>query len=106
MSLSGRGTLAAICALAAVVIIADPAKARKSKKYCQGGKHLHFGSGTGSSKKAASRNAIASWAGFTAFEYGNAYAYWRHARFKRNSCNRSGSGWSCSVSANPCRVTR
>lgn len=97
-----------LCAVALIaglglVLSAPSAHARK---YCQGDNHLHYGNGTGAKKKIARRNALASWAGFTAFEYGNAYAYWRHARFKKTRCSRSGGGWSCQVSANPCRVTR
>lgn len=95
--------LAALVASVGIVLASSPADARK---YCQGDRHMHYGSGTGPTKKVAMRNALSSWSGFTAFEYGNAYAYWKHARFKRKNCERASGGWSCNISANPCRVTR
>jgi hypothetical protein len=65
--------------------------------------HYHYGNGNGSSKAAAQRDAIASWAGFTDFEYGSDWARWSRAAGKRVSCSGSGGGFSCQVEARPCR---
>ncbi|MEO0618257.1 MAG: hypothetical protein AAFZ01_03155 [Pseudomonadota bacterium] len=77
-----------------------------AKRYCQGDRHMHYGSGSGPTKRTARRSAIASWSGFTAFEYGNAYARFSNARFKRVSCDKEAGGWSCKVEGNPCRRAR
>ncbi|MGI9406684.1 MAG: hypothetical protein ACR2O4_09970 [Hyphomicrobiaceae bacterium] len=100
-----RSLSAASIMFAVATAYSVSADARVSK-YCQGDRHMHYGSGGGPSKKAARRAAIQSWADFTAFEYGNAFANYRNARFKRIACSRSSSGWSCDVEANPCRVAR
>ncbi|MEL7543397.1 MAG: hypothetical protein AAGJ70_06440 [Pseudomonadota bacterium] len=95
----------AALAIGAIAVIAAPDTAH-AKRYCQGDRHMHYGSGSGPTKRTAKRSAIASWSGFTAFEYGNAYARFSNARFKRVRCGKSSGGWSCSVEGNPCRRAR
>ncbi|MEZ5776624.1 MAG: hypothetical protein R3D33_18500 [Hyphomicrobiaceae bacterium] len=69
--------------------------------------HYHYGSSSGMpSKKAATAEAIASWAGFVAWEYGDEYGNWRIAASKQVDCSGSGSSWSCQVSARPCHKVR
>lgn len=65
--------------------------------------HWHDGSGSGSTQKAALKDAIGSWAGFTDLEYGSDWARWAKAGSKSSSCSRSSSGFECSVSARPCK---
>ncbi|MDX2289848.1 MAG: hypothetical protein NW217_13625 [Hyphomicrobiaceae bacterium] len=66
--------------------------------------HAHFGGSSGSfkSKQAALKDAISSWQGFTAFEYGTDWANFSIAHAKKVSCTDDASGWSCNVEANPC----
>lgn len=53
----------------AALLMTGPAEAVK-RKACMAD-HFHYGSSSGQpNKKAAEREAIASWEGFTAFEYG------------------------------------
>ena len=98
--------LAGLISVATVLALTMPADAAKRKR---GGKvcmtdHFHYGSSSGErNKKLARREAISSWAGFTAFEYGNAWASFRLARSKSVRCSRSDSGWGCNVEAVPCR---
>ncbi len=78
------------------------AEARKAK-YCQGD-HLHYGtSDSFKSKKQAFRDAIASWAGFTVFEYGEAWGHWRLSINKAVNCKNNGGLWKCSIQSTPCR---
>jgi len=65
--------------------------------------HYHYGNGNGSTKAAAQKDAIASWAGFTDFEYGSNWARYSRAAGKRMSCSQSGGGYACSVEARPCK---
>lgn len=66
--------------------------------------HSHVGSASGQrSQKAALNAAIDDWQGFTAFEYGTDWAYMKNATKKTKTCERSGSGWSCTVEATPCK---
>ncbi|MEL6421391.1 MAG: hypothetical protein AAFQ42_02900 [Pseudomonadota bacterium] len=97
--------LAGVVIAAAMVTASTPASA-KIVKYCQGGNHMHYGSGSGPTKRAARRAAIASWSGFTVFEYGSAWGRFSNARLRRTSCAKSGTAWSCSVEGNPCRRAR
>lgn len=64
--------------------------------------HFHYGTGSGGSRAAAMRDAIGSWSSFTDFEYGSDWARWSRATSKQASCSRSGSGYSCEISARPC----
>ncbi len=66
--------------------------------------HFHYGSSAGQkSKKAAEAAAIASWADFTAFEYGSAWARWGRSASKQLKCSNSSGGWGCDASSRPCR---
>lgn len=65
--------------------------------------HWHYGNGTGASKKAAQRDAIASWQSFTDFEYGSAWASFRRAISRKVACSGSSGSVSCQVEARPCR---
>jgi hypothetical protein len=68
--------------------------------------HYHYGSSQGlSSKKAAFRAGIKSWADFTDFEYGSDWAHWSRAASKSVKCSEAGphGSWSCDISARPCR---
>ncbi len=66
--------------------------------------HWHSGSGSGRTKRAARRDAIRSWASFTAMEYGSDWARFRRARSKSIRCRRTGRrSYDCSVEARPCR---
>jgi hypothetical protein len=65
--------------------------------------HYHYGNGTGSTKAAAQRDAISSWASFTDFEYGSDWARFGKAIGKRISCSGSAGSYSCQVEARPCR---
>ncbi|MFT5507179.1 MAG: hypothetical protein ACI89J_000243 [Hyphomicrobiaceae bacterium] len=97
--------LAGLICVATVLALTTPADAarRRGGKVCMAD-HFHYGSSSGErNKKRARREAIASWAGFTAFEYGNAWARFRLARSKVVRCSRSDSGWGCSIEAVPCR---
>lgn len=66
--------------------------------------HFHSGSSSGMpSKKAAEMEAIRSWAGFTAWEYGNQWGSFAMAESRRVQCQQSGGAWSCNIEARPCR---
>ncbi|MDX2263501.1 MAG: hypothetical protein NW215_00825 [Hyphomicrobiales bacterium] len=64
--------------------------------------HFHYGSGTGSTEKAAKASAIAAWSSFTVFEYGSTWGRYTLAAGKVMECQASG-GWTCSVRARPCK---
>lgn len=101
----GFASLAAIGAMM-LTLSHSNADAARIAKYCQGDRHMHYGSGSGRTKKAARRAAIQSWVDFTVFEYGSAYGRFKNARFRRTTCSKDGSSWSCSVEGNPCRRAR
>jgi hypothetical protein len=65
--------------------------------------HYHQGSGSGRSKASAQAAAARSWADFTNFEYGSAWARWSVARGKSVRYTKDASGWSADVDARPCR---
>ena len=65
--------------------------------------HSHAGSGSGSTRQAAERDAISNYAGFTAWEYGNNWGSYALAAGKSMSCSQGGGSWSCSLEARPCR---
>lgn len=77
---------------------------RERGKLCMDG-HFHSGTSSGmSSKAAAMKDAIESWSGFTAFEYGTDWASFRKAANKTVKCTASASGtWGCDVEARPCK---
>ena len=97
--------LAGLISIATVLALTTPADAarRRGGKVCMAD-HFHYGTSSGErNKKLARREAISSWRGFTAFEYGNAWASFRLARSKSVRCVRSDSGWGCNIEAVPCR---
>ena len=65
--------------------------------------HWHSGSGSGGNQKAAMRDAVGSWSSFTSLEYGSVWASWGRAASKGASCSKDSPGYSCSISARPCR---
>jgi hypothetical protein len=65
--------------------------------------HFHDGSGTGSTRAAATRAAIQSWIDFTAWEYGSRWGSFNASVSKRISCSGGRGSYSCSVSSRPCR---
>lgn len=66
--------------------------------------HFHYGSSAGqANRKLAEREAVSSWASFVDFEYGGTWTSYAKASSKQMDCSKSGSSWSCSVSARPCR---
>jgi len=73
------------------------------KKTCFEG-HEHYGSSAGMrDKKSATAEAIKSWSGFTAFEYGTTWANFNKAHKKRISCTQGSGGWGCEIEAIPCK---
>lgn len=76
---------------------------REGRKMCQDG-HFHAGTSTGVvSKKAALAEAVETWQGFTALEYGTDWASYRNAASKSVKCTQGASGWGCDVEARPCK---
>lgn len=65
--------------------------------------HGHSGSGNGASKPAARAAAIRSWADFTNFEYGRAWASFSSAAGSSTRYTKEASGWSATVDARPCK---
>jgi hypothetical protein len=66
--------------------------------------HFHHGSSGGhDTRAAAEREAIASWSGFTAWEYGDRWGSWRIAASRKASCSQLTGSWGCQVEARPCR---
>ena len=95
---------AGLVGFAVVLVLTLPADAARRKgKICKTD-HFHYGSSRGHpSKKVARQEAIYSWAGFTAFEYGTAWSNFRLARSRGVRCERSDGAWGCSIEAVPCR---
>jgi hypothetical protein len=101
---------AAIVALgaAAPVLADDTGLASMHDMRREGGRlcftdHYHYGNGSGSTKAAATRDAIGSWSSFTDFEYGSDWARYSRAASKRVSCSQSGGGYACQIEARPCK---
>lgn len=102
--------LAALAVLSGVVALSGPAVAddtgfaymHEIRGRCMAD-HFHYGSGTGRTKALAMRDAIGSWASFTALEYGSDWARWSRAASKAASCSKDSGGVSCSISARPCK---
>lgn len=65
--------------------------------------HSHSGSGTGPNRKAAEAEAIKSWYGYTAGEYGSDWAHIGKAVKKSMNCSQNSASWACDVDATPCR---
>ena len=65
--------------------------------------HYHAGNGEGRTKKLARRAAIKDWQGFTAWEYGTDWAYFKRAASRAIEYSRTESGWQARLEARPCR---
>jgi hypothetical protein len=65
--------------------------------------HSHSGSGSGATRKIAEMQAISSWYGYTAGEYGSDWANINKAVKRTMSCSGGGSSYTCNVEATPCR---
>jgi hypothetical protein len=65
--------------------------------------HWHSGSGEGRTKAAARKAAIRSWADFTNFEYGTAWARFSLAASPQTRYSKASNGWAASIDARPCR---
>lgn len=103
---------AALCASLALTI--PPAYAQDSGLASmhtlrkEGGKlcmadHFHAGSGDGATKAKARIAAIRSWADFTDFEYGPAWARFSRAASVTTRYTKAENGWTATVEARPCR---
>ena len=77
-------------------------KIRVGNRVCFDG-HSHGGTGHGASRKAAEMQAIHSWYGYTAGEYGSDWANIHKAIHTSMRCGASSGGWTCDVEATPCR---
>ena len=77
---------------------------RKGNRLCLAS-HEHSGTSQGQpTKKRALAAAIDSWAGFTAWEYGTDWGYWKLAHRKVVRCGGRPGYFSCDISASPCRL--
>jgi hypothetical protein len=65
--------------------------------------HFHDGGGNGPTRAQAEHAAIRSWAGFTAWEYGDTWGRYSVAVSNKTMCSPTSGGWSCTVEARPCR---
>jgi hypothetical protein len=65
--------------------------------------HFHDGSGSGPTRAAAQRAAIAAWRDFTAWEYGGRWGSWGASVSKKMGCSGGPGNFSCEVSSRPCR---
>ena len=60
-------------------------------------------SGEGKTRASARAAAVRSWASFTNFEYGTAWARFGRAAGQSTRYSKSSGGWSADVDARPCR---
>ena len=65
--------------------------------------HSHSGSGSGASRKAAESQAISSWYGYTAGEYGSDWSNINKATKRSMNCSPNGGSWHCDLDATPCK---
>lgn len=75
-------------------------------KYCQtllGLAHNHQWTATSSQKVKAMADAVDGWTYYTRIEYGAHWADFSHAINGKVKCSQSGSQWSCTAKARPCR---
>lgn len=112
-------TFACLAAATASLVIALPARPvhaddtglaqslhdvrREGKRLCLTD-HFHVGTSAGQpNKKAAMAEAIDSYQGFTALEYGTDWASFSKAASKTATCTRGSGGWGCEVQARACK---
>lgn len=78
-------------------------KVRVGNKICFSD-HYHDGSSSGHKTKAAAEAAaVKTWADFTAWEYGSAWANFWIAAGRGVKCDQSSGSWSCHVQAKACK---
>lgn len=77
-------------------------KRKVGAKTCFDG-HSHNGSGSGPNRKVAELQAVRSWYGYTAGEYGSDWANINKAIGRSMRCAQSGGLWNCDVDATPCK---
>ena len=77
-------------------------KMRVGNKTCFDG-HSHSGSGTGATRKIAEMQAISSWYGYTAGEYGSDWANINKSIKRSMKCSGGGNNYNCDVEATPCK---
>lgn len=66
--------------------------------------HYHYGSSDSMpNARAAQMEAAKSWAAFVDFEYGNSWANFAKSTAREFKCSQTTSGYSCDLSARPCR---
>ncbi len=81
-------------------------KPEKGQRLCMA-THFHDGSGKGRTRKEAEAAATKSWAEFTAWEYGAAWASHKRAASKSMDCRQEagqGREWTCHTAARPCKA--
>lgn len=66
--------------------------------------HWHDGAGEIlGNRKAALASAISYWTGYTAAEYGDAWANWNRSADRKVTCDKlAGDKWQCFVVGRPC----
>jgi hypothetical protein len=77
-------------------------KIRVGGKMCFDG-HSHGGSGQGATRKIAEMQALKSWYGYTAGEYGSDWSNINKAIKRSMKCSGGGSSYSCDVEATACK---
>ncbi len=100
--------VAAVCAISAPAMADDTGFAYMHGLRKEGGRtcftdHYHYGIGSGATKAAAQKDAIASWSSFTDFEYGSDWARFSRAASKAISCTGPAGNVSCQIEARPCK---
>lgn len=78
-------------------------KIQVGNRLCMAG-HSHHGSGSGTTRERALADATKGWGSFTALEYGQEWGDFRTAHNQTVSCSPSVGGWSCNLTASPCRA--
>lgn len=102
-AVGSAGFLGASPAAKASPLLALHQKMKVGGKLCLA-THRHTGfARRAGSKRAVARAAMADWRDFTTMEYGAAWGSFRRGHDRRVSCQRANNGWSCTVSALPCR---
>ncbi|WP_176427209.1 MULTISPECIES: hypothetical protein [Rhodomicrobium] len=77
-------------------------KKESGRRICMA-EHFHDGAGSGKTRKEAEAAAKASWASFTAFEYGSNWGRYDLAASKKLDCVQNANGWSCATTARACK---
>ncbi len=89
----------------AFLMLVMPSAHASGSRYCKVD-HYHSGSGEEArSQVLAKRSADRSWSSFTAWEYGQQWGKISIAMNKNYRCSHPTTGWKCTVSAKPCKIT-